>query len=63
MINEKDRIEVEQCIHDSIGWALNKDIERLFSILAHNDNFFIFHTGSRSTIVGFVVFKKLGKQS
>ena len=34
MPDEKERIEVEQCIHDSIGWALNKDIDRLFSIMA-----------------------------
>ena len=42
MPDEKERSEVEQCIHDSIGWALNKDIDRLFSIVARDENFFIF---------------------
>lgn len=63
MVFEKDRLEVEQCIHDAIGWALNKDLERLFSIMAQDENFFIFHPDSRSTIVGFDAFKELGKRS
>lgn len=63
MVNEKDRIEVEKCIHDSIGWALDKDLERLFSIMAQDENFFIFHPDSRNTIVGFDAFKELGKHS
>ena len=63
MVSEQDQIEVEQCIHDSIGWALTKDIERLFSITAQDENFFIFHPDSKSTIVGFDAFKQLGKQT
>lgn len=39
MVNKENRIEVEQCIHDAIGWALNKDIDRLFSIMAQDENF------------------------
>ncbi|MDO9084804.1 MAG: hypothetical protein Q7U53_01245 [Anaerolineaceae bacterium] len=57
MENEKDRLEVERCIHDAIGWALTKDVNRLFSIMANDENFFIFHPDSRSTIVGFDSFK------
>jgi hypothetical protein len=63
MPDEIERIEVEQCIRDSIGWALNKDIDRLFSIMAQDENFFIFHPDSRSTIVGFSAFQELGKRS
>ena len=63
MVNDKDRQEVEQCIHVAIGWALNKDIDRLFSIMAQDENFFIFHPDSRSTIVGIDAFKELGKRS
>jgi hypothetical protein len=44
-------------IHDAIGWALTKDIDRLFSIMAQDDNCFIFHPDSKSTIVGFDAFK------
>ncbi len=55
--NEKAGIEV--VIRDSIGWALTKDIERLFSIMAQEAEFFIFHPDSRSTIQGFEAFKAL----
>jgi hypothetical protein len=63
MVNEQDRIEVELCIHDAIGWALNKDIDRLFSIMANDENFFIFHPDSHSMIIGFDAFKQLGERS
>ncbi|MAT45611.1 MAG: hypothetical protein CL609_25045 [Anaerolineaceae bacterium] len=63
MPDEIERMEVEQCIRDSIGWALNKDIDRLFSIMAQDENFFIFHPDSRSTIVGFSAFQELGQRS
>jgi ketosteroid isomerase-like protein len=57
-----DRAEIEQVIHDSIGWALTKDLDRLFSIMAQDAEFFIFHPDSRSTIVGFEAFKALGER-
>ena len=63
MIKDKsERLEVEKVIHDSIGWALTKDMDRLFSIMAQDEDFFIFHPDSRSTIVGFEAFKKLGER-
>jgi len=43
MITDEDRIEVDQVINDSIGWAMTKDINRLFSIMAQEEDFFIFH--------------------
>ncbi len=63
MVSEKDQKEVEHCIHDAIGWALTKDINRLFSIMANDENFFIYHPDSRSTIIGFDAFKQLGESS
>ena len=61
-VSEADRTEVEKAIQDAIGWVLTKDIERLFNIMAQDDDFFIFHPDSRSTIVGFEAFKKLGER-
>jgi hypothetical protein len=63
MTTEEDQLEVEGCIHDAIGWALTKDINRLFSIVAQDEDFFIFHPDSGSTIVGFAAFKALGERS
>lgn len=59
---EADRTEVEKVINDCIGWALTKDINRLFSIVAQDDDFFIFHPDSKSTIIGFNAFKELGER-
>jgi hypothetical protein len=52
-VSESDRVEVEKVIHDAIGWALTKDVNRLFSIVAQDEDFFIFHPDSKSTIIGF----------
>lgn len=57
-----DHAEVEKMIHDAIGWALTRDIDRLFSIMANDDDLFIFHPDSKSTIVGFEAFRKLGER-
>jgi len=62
MPTEEERLEVVKIIHDAIGWALTKDINRLFSIMAQDDDFFIFHPDSKSTIVGFDAFKQLGER-
>jgi hypothetical protein len=62
MPTEAERLEVEKAIHDSIGWALTKDLDRLFSIMAQDEDLFIFHPDSKSTIVGFEVFKSLGER-
>ena len=59
---ETDRLEVENVIRDAIGWALTKDTDRLFSIMAQDEDFFIFHPDSKSTILGFEAFKKLGER-
>jgi hypothetical protein len=62
MSTKSERLEVEKVIHDSIDWALTKDTDRLFSIVAQDEDFFIFHPDSKSTIVGFEAFKKLGER-
>ena len=56
-ISETEKAEIEAVIHDSIGWALTKDFERLYSIMAQEADFFIFHPDSKSTIHGFEAFK------
>jgi len=61
-IMEAEMAEIRQVIHDAIGWALTKDIDRLFSIVAQDDDFFIFHPDSKSTITGFDAFAKLGER-
>jgi hypothetical protein len=58
---EKDHLEVKQVIEDAIGWALTKNIERLYAIMAQDEKFFIFHPDSRSTIIGFPAFKSMGE--
>lgn len=63
MITDFDQKEVENCIHDAIGWAINKDINRLFTVMAQDENLFIFHPDSGSTIIGFDAFKQLGERS
>ena len=61
MATKLDEQEVIAVIHDCIGWALTKDLNRLFSIVANDDDFFIYHPDSKSTITGFDAFKKLGE--
>jgi hypothetical protein len=58
-----ERIEVEKTIHDTIGWALTKDFDRLYSAVAQDDDFFIFHPDSKSTIMGFEAFKSMGERT
>ena len=61
--HQADRAIVQQVINDSIGWALTKDKERLFDIMAHDADFFIFHPDSKSTIIGFEAFRQLAERA
>jgi hypothetical protein len=61
--NEIDRIQVEKVIHSTIGWALTKDFDRLLSSVAQDEDFFIFHPDSKSTILGFEAFKRMAERS
>ncbi len=48
---------VEQAIHNSIGWAKNKDIGLLYSTIANDSNFLEVHPGER-VVRGFEQFKE-----
>jgi hypothetical protein len=61
MVSENERFEVTRVIHDAIGWALNKDFDRLYAIMANDEDFFIFHPDSRSTIRGFEAFRLMAE--
>ncbi len=56
-----DLAAVEKTVHDCIGWALTKDFGRLYSAVAQDEDFFIFHPDSKSTILGFEAFKNFAK--
>lgn len=58
-----ERAIIEQVINDAIGWALTKNKTRLFEIMAHDENFFIFHPDSKSTIIGFDAFRDLAERA
>ena len=62
-LDNAERAEVEKTIHDTIGWALTKDFDRLFSIVAQDEDFFIFHPDSKSTIHGFGAFREMAERS
>ena len=55
---EQERVEIEKVIDASIGWAMTKDLDLLYSSLAQDSSFFIYHPDSRSTVIGFEMFKK-----
>ncbi len=61
--NSSDRLEVERTIHACIGWALTKDLDKLYSSIAQDEDFFIFHPDSKSTIYGFASFRHFGEQA
>ena len=58
-----DKGAIRQAIHDVIGWALKKDFDLLFSVVAQDADFFIFHPDSKSTIVSFDAFKSFAERS
>lgn len=54
-----ERTVVEAAIRDSIGWALTKDRARLENVLTHDDDLFIFHPDSKSTVRGWAAFARM----
>ena len=54
-----ERAVVERAVRDSIGWALTKDRARLENVLAHEDDLFVFHPDSKSTVRGWASFARL----
>lgn len=57
---QADLEAITKAVHTSIEWATpNKDFESLYAVLAQDDELFIFHPDSRSTVVGFPAFKEM----
>jgi hypothetical protein len=49
---------VKKTIEGSFGWAIEKDFDYMFSILANDENFFHLWLTSDSKVVGIEAFKK-----
>jgi hypothetical protein len=58
LLSDEDRNEIWRSIEDSIGWAMTKDFDLLYSRVAKDGDFFIFHPDSGSTIRGFQSFRE-----
>jgi hypothetical protein len=56
---EHEKAAIEKVIDISIGWAMDKNLDLLYSSVAQDSSFFIYHPDSKSTIVGFEAFTKL----
>jgi ketosteroid isomerase-like protein len=54
---ETEKHLVTRTIHNSIGWAKNKDINLLYSIIANDSNYIEVHPNAR-VVRGFQEFKK-----
>jgi ketosteroid isomerase-like protein len=55
-----EKMNIEQAIHASIGWAKNKDFNLLFSVIANDSNYVEVDPGSR-VVRGFDQFRKAEK--
>lgn len=53
---------VKKTIEGSIGWAIEKDFDYLFSIFANDENFFQLWLTSDSKVVGIEAFKKFSQR-
>ena len=56
---ETEKTAIAQVVHNSIGWALDKDQELLFNCVAQDSSFFIYHPDAGSTIIGFEAFRQM----
>jgi len=57
---EREKQLVEKVIHSSIGWAKNKDINLLYSIIANDTSFLEVHPDNK-VVKGFEEFRKTEK--
>ncbi|MBN1266568.1 MAG: nuclear transport factor 2 family protein [Anaerolineales bacterium] len=55
--------EVEPVIKAAIGWALTRDFDTLYNIIAPDEDFYIFNPDNESTIIGFDAFKNFAESS
>jgi ketosteroid isomerase-like protein len=53
---------VKKTIEDSIGWAIEKDFDYLFSIMADDENLFHLWLTSDSQLIGIEAFKKFSER-
>ena len=59
---ETEKALVERAIRDCIEWPFpEKDVERLYGSVAHEESFFIFHPDSKSTVTCYDEFKHMIK--
>ena len=56
---EREKAAVTEAIHASIGWAANKDTERLYRCFAHDSDLFYFSPRDDGTVHGFEAFQEL----
>jgi len=56
---QAEKAAIKEVIHNSIGWATDKDTDLLYRSVAQDAGFFIFHPDSRSTISGFEAFRAM----
>ena len=54
---EKEKSLIEKTIHSSIGWAKNKDLNLLFSVIANDSAFLEVHPGPK-VVKGIEDFRK-----
>ena len=57
IMNKVELKKIESAIHTSIGWAKNKDIDALYSVIANDSNYVEVDPGNR-IVHGFEEFKK-----
>lgn len=55
--NAVEKQKISEAIHSSIGWAKNKDINLLYSVIANDSSFLEVHPGDR-VVRGFNEFRK-----
>ena len=56
-----EKAKIETIIKASIGWALTKDTDLLYSCFAHNEELFWFSPETSGTIHGFEAFKHMSE--
>jgi len=56
-----DYADVKKAIEDSIGWAITKDFDYMYSLMANDENFVLLWLTSDSHVVGFTAFKKFAE--
>jgi hypothetical protein len=54
-----EKEQIKEVVHNSIGWAMEKDKDLLLNSVARDSNFFIYHPDNKSTIVGYESFRDL----